>query len=471
MSVRDNLDIVNKSFKSAYGGVTGEDGVIEHYIEVAHSYPLVARYYSGTSNTYGSTFPHVGPVIFIAELEQNFVENTNISFDYKYAEFSGWVTGSVKGVTGYHRKVYQTGEFMTGSATITIPSGTRSGKQFFYSNNPNIHEITNLEVIETETNKNVYLQSINAYILRDNGSKIMHGSNTEFERDNVYDLTESYYIAPRVCKLCDGTGKFQGETCPHCSGKKYIGYPSPKKMLEQIAKDYNEEKRVDSYKELQHRLWAKKQWTFPNEEGVKKYIETVAGINENDISITQSTGLRELTFTVTFPYAAGGTYFLDSDESVSRDFVLEDKETLQNVLDLIAPIGTNAIANPVYLLQDKSEMNYSLSGYSTTLSPSIVDGLSFWGKSWSNTGALVNSGWITSGYQDYSGFSTAMFFNPYSYYDSNDEAYSGITSGELHEIYMHDSTWGVTGNQGTWDTGNFISGFITGVEFYYEEWK
>jgi hypothetical protein len=460
MSTRDHLDYVNESYKKAYDSLGS--GM---YREVGHSYPLIAKYESGFARYYGSAYPRVGQILAINEEEQNFAENATVTVKYSGADFSGWTTGEIPGITGYEYKVYTTGT-RTGEYTYTIYSGTRAKSQEVFGEN--VHEIYDVEVIEGSVSPEPKLQHINFYIIGDDGAAIINGFSSETERQRVHEIKESQFIHPQSCKLCSGDGSYQGSICPHCDGRGHIGYKASNKMMELVGYGFEEYRRFEDYQELQHRIWAKKQWIFPNKKQIKQYVADVAGIDSGTIDVTVENTKLECNFKIQFPYAAGGTAW---DVSETFNVLIRDRETLQDMVSLVEPAGTNAIITPYYLLQDKSEMtydNYSPTGSEITSLPMSNMYGNVWYKpfsAWKQSGIQWTSGWITSGYNTNDG--TARFFNSETYYDINDPFLSGLTEAEATGMFYQDNMNYWTGEANTYITGESISGYVVPTGGWY----
>jgi len=453
MSTRDMEGSINDSYKLKDGDYVG------HYM------PLLAEVNPEFKSEYGGTLPHVGSVLIVNDNEQNWDEPCNIDFEYDYAEVSGWITGYVNGIA-YEKRIWKEGGSATG--TMSIQTGTRMFAQHLFTDSTAVYNIRNINVYDP-------LQDIKFYMLADNGIKLIYGMNNERNRNDLDKIIRFWWVAPPECLLCDATGIFEGDKCPQCGGVKYIGKNAEGYLLTRRAAEIGVRKRNETDQSFQHRAWAKKQWVMPNEPGIRAYVSTLTGVPVGEIDVTPSTGMRELKFYVGFPLGAGGTENLEYG-GTSQAFVFPNTESLQEVLNDVAPAGTNVIINPYYKLTDASVMEYQ-NGYANPIQFGMQDGRK-WYTPFHITGesGYMHSGRITSGYQ-MSGNMGLRWFESTSYWDTNDAFYGNatdkLTTTEYDEIYKYDNGWVITGTAvqtgyytGTYEN-NFTGIFMTGGEIIY----
>lgn len=451
--------VLNNAFKQTAG--ENETG----YAEVGHYMPLVAELHPDFKSEYGSVWPHVGALLIINEDEQDWESPCNIEFEYDYAEISGWITGHSLG-RSYDKKVWKKSDGATGY--YSIPTGTRRFKQHLFTDNVNIYNIKNIE-------SNDSVQSLRFYILGDDGIKLLYGMQNENSRDILDKTIRSWFVAPPKCVMCDGTGVYDLNVCPHCNGTKYIGYNAEGCLLKNKAKEVGVRKIEETQRSFQHRAWAKKQWVNPTVSGITNYVSLITGVPEDKIEISCSTGMKELKYYIRFPLGAGGTAALD-EGGVAQSFIFDNELILQELLEDVSPAGTSPIVEPYYLLSDVSEMDYQNGWVSNIVIP--MDNRKWYSKFTVNPSGIVNSGWITSGISgnqwnaDGTGFTGygynqhMRFFNSETNWDSTDVFYTSFDPTIYNEIFVYDNAWVTAGVTG-YCTGSEGEIFITGTTGFY----
>jgi len=110
------------------------------YSRIGHAFYPMAEY-NGVNNTtsvYNSSLPQAGDLLMITEKEQRHVTSETIYFTYKAAELTGTTSTTNYGIS-YALSDYS-GIDTTYSGFLTIPTGTRAGKEFMF-HDPNDYYI------------------------------------------------------------------------------------------------------------------------------------------------------------------------------------------------------------------------------------------------------------------------------------------------------------------------------------------
>lgn len=386
---------------------------------IGHNMPLMAIVSGSTSRVFGDIMPNCGPLLFINQSRQRYPVSGTINFTYLTAVESGYVTETLNGVE--YQRMYYTGATSTYSGTIYIASGQREYSQQLY----NDHYVRKIESITCDDPT----QEIKVYCLADNGARLLYGINNELIR-GLIDITErGVFIAPPICKLCGGTGVYEGETCIDCNGYKYVGRNAEKWLLSERAADVGIIKQTESEESMQYRAWAKKWHLIPTSSEIIRYFSHFLRLSEEYITIEEYNE-KECYFVIRFPLSFVGDLGVGDILSISGT-------TIQSLLDDIEPAGVNGVAEGFYLFSDESATwdychDFSEKPHTSFVQPEF--GFIF---------PFDQCGWNMASFGN--DFGSASFYNLTGYYgvmtgeiDTGTGFYEFLTEDDVIEVYTHD---------------------------------
>ena len=329
------------------------------YSRIGHAFYPMAEY-NGVNNTtsvYNSSLPQAGDLLMITEKEQRHVTSETIYFTYKAAELTGTTSTTNYGIS-YALSDYS-GIDTTYSGFLTIPTGTRAGKEFMF-HDPNdyyIHQITSITGVDPN-------QTVKIYGLADPGIKFIYGCNTEKMKDLAHDIKRAIWVHPPECLYCSGSGNdpdVDTTTCPDCSGYKYVGKNADKFLLTDRAKDVGVTKRNETTNEFQLRAWAKKWWKIPTKDYIIDYFAYFLNTNTGNLSLTLYTGL-EAYWVLSYP---ASTYEVG-------DRIPTDSKTIQEMANDLTIAGLSAVVKPYVNFETSGSMALWFPAYVGEVHPTIT---------------------------------------------------------------------------------------------------
>jgi len=175
---------------------------------------------------------------------------------------------------------------------IVIPKNTREESII----NPKISGVVKINSIEVIDGLNAPIE-ISILALASTNSKFAALIRFDDKLDVIYQLFNARFINKLPCWMCDGTGTYEGSTCPNCNGTGEDQTFFTGMIADNIALDLNLFRKTltEPDETLRRRAWGQRRWVIPRSptninSNIHSLLKRYLDIDEEDIFIYEKQG-------------------------------------------------------------------------------------------------------------------------------------------------------------------------------------